>query len=577
MTFSTPTNLHVTGTSWDTAACPGVPPVQVADTDPRFAQILRSRRGNAGCLGPDRGRSPTSGGEGGRRDHRDSGPLRRLHGNRDDEHRLSLGPGELTSVRRRGILGVPMGSRPHGRIAVVTVLLVVACAVPAPASARTVAVNGAPFWHDKVVDVGGLGWGTAYGVCPAGPIEIRSDRSEFVGRHNNGHLVGTVPSTSVIPLSGGFSTDVRLVARRAAGSATSSSCGGARVPVPDRLRPAAHDSSRTADRPRATTSRCPLHPRNRLRGSRAAPSHLRERGGLPSGAALAAPPPICPPEGCPEPRRDGPPLYDLSPRGELWLRGAASRACSPPCSTAVTPLRPARSRSGWSITPAPRSRSASVTSETQGRTADGPSTTTEPSPPVRVLLPARGLAYGRAVLNAWRTDFQGDPVCGQVASAPFAIRRAIPTVSLGSTAVAGASVILHGTGWGTNDCDRKVEVIQSRGKADRVIAKASPGDLGAFSAEVDVKSLNGSGEIEITGSQASGLEIADERGRPAKAKCITKPKTAKAFEGQPARSSPPPRCRRQRNRLRLPRSPRRRPRPSCPPCRWSSRRPATST
>ena len=38
MTFSTPTNLHVTGTSWDTAACPGVPPVQVADTDPRLAQ-----------------------------------------------------------------------------------------------------------------------------------------------------------------------------------------------------------------------------------------------------------------------------------------------------------------------------------------------------------------------------------------------------------------------------------------------------------------------------------------------------------------------------------------------------------
>jgi hypothetical protein len=36
--FSTPSNLHVTGESWDTAACPSVPLVQIADTDPRLAQ-----------------------------------------------------------------------------------------------------------------------------------------------------------------------------------------------------------------------------------------------------------------------------------------------------------------------------------------------------------------------------------------------------------------------------------------------------------------------------------------------------------------------------------------------------------
>ena len=35
--FSNPNTLHVTGASWDTDACPAVPLVQVADTDPRLA------------------------------------------------------------------------------------------------------------------------------------------------------------------------------------------------------------------------------------------------------------------------------------------------------------------------------------------------------------------------------------------------------------------------------------------------------------------------------------------------------------------------------------------------------------
>jgi hypothetical protein len=154
--------------------------------------------------------------------------------------------------------------------------------------------------------------------------------------------------------------------------------------------------------------------------------------------------------------------------------------------------------------------------------------------PVRVVLPTTGLAYGRAVLTAVRTGFEGDPVCGQVASAPFTISRARRIISLEAVVSAGSRAVVHGANWGTDACDRKVEVIESRGKATRLIANVTPGGLGDFDVEVAVKSIGGSGEIEITASQESGLEIADERGRPAKAKCLMKPKTTKTFESKPA-------------------------------------------
>jgi hypothetical protein len=159
--------------------------------------------------------------------------------------------------------------------------------------------------------------------------------------------------------------------------------------------------------------------------------------------------------------------------------------------------------------------------------------------PARVVLPARGLAYGRAVITAVRTGYAGDPVCGQVATAPFVINRVQPTVTLLTTAVAGSRVVVRGANWGTNTCDAKVELIESRGKTERVLGKASPGDLGGFTAEVAVKSLSGSGDLEISARQDSGLELADERGRPAKSKCINKPRTTKEFNSDPAEVAPP--------------------------------------
>ena len=424
-----------------------------------------------------------------------------------------------------------MRREPHGRIATVTVLLAAACALPAAASARTVDVRGAPFWHDKVIHIGGLGWGTAYGVCPAGPIEIATGISEFTDQNP----VGSVPSTSVVPLSGGFSTDVRLLARRRAESATivltqvereysfRSGCGPPQTtrverridmirPPPDA--PCTHGTDCAAPEPHLLISTV--------------------QGGLPAGASLPPPTPVCPPEGCS--KTGDPGLPGFSPGGALWVVGSGFPG------VLYTFAEGCQARSSGAITFGMVDHSGTAFPLGLGylgaNDADGAWSLNDDGTfngVVRVVLPARGLAYGRAVLNAWRTGFEGDPVCGQVASAPFTISRAQRSVSLESTVVSGAGAVVNGVNWGTDECDGKVEVIESRGKAERVLAEISPGGLGEFSAEVDVKSLGGSGKIEITARQESGLEIADERGRPAKAKCVTKPRTTKTFESKPAK------------------------------------------
>lgn len=440
----------------------------------------------------------------------------------------------LTKAETRRMLGLPMGNRPHGRIAIFTVLLVAAAAFPALASGRTVEVNGAPYWHGKVINVGGLGWGTAYGVCPAGPIEISSGASDLSDRT----LIGTVPSTSVVPISGGFATDVRLLDRRRAGSATirltqeerdyslRGGCGpphttqverriGTTRPPPDA--PCTHETDCAVPEPHITLSHFP--------------------GELPAGSSLPPPSPVCPLSGCV--RTDPEPLYGFSPGEALWLQGSGfpgtlytfREGCTQiGSSNAITFAMIDHSGTGFPLGTGDSGEPGSSWNLDDGGTFQTPA---------RVVLPARGLAYGRAVITAVRTGYAGDPVCGQVASAPFAINRAQPTVTLLTSAVPGSRVVVQGANWGTNACDAKVELIESIGKTQRVLGKASPGDLGAFTTEVAVKSLSGAGELEISARQVSGLELADERGRPAKSKCINKPRIAKEFNSDPAAVAPP--------------------------------------
>ena len=89
----------------------------------------------------------------------------------------------------------------------------VACAlaIAGPAAAQgftehhTISVHTEAIWPGELVAFGGLYWGTAYGVCPAGPIHITFEQARRPDRS-----LGQVPATSVIPWSGGFSAQLRL-------------------------------------------------------------------------------------------------------------------------------------------------------------------------------------------------------------------------------------------------------------------------------------------------------------------------------------------------------------------------------
>jgi hypothetical protein len=337
----------------------------------------------------------------------------------------------------------------------------------------------------------------------------------------------------VIPISGGFATDVRLLARRRAGSATivltqeereysfPSGCGPPHTtrverridtvrPPPEA--PCTHGTDCAAPEPHILLS--------------------QTEGGLPAGASLPPPTPVCPPEGCSKIGDDILPAF--SPGGAVWIYGRGfpgvlftfREGCDARSQGAVTFAVSDSTGTGFAL---------GVGDPPDWILSDDGTFHS----PARVFLPSSGLAYGRAVMTGVRTGYEGDPVCGQVASAPFTITRPARAVSLAATAVPGTAALVHGTSWGTDECDGKVEVIESRGKAERVLAEVSPGGLGAFSVAVPVKSLGGAGQIKITARQDSGVEVADERGRPPQARCVNNPKVAKTFESKPAKVAPP--------------------------------------
>jgi hypothetical protein len=401
--------------------------------------------------------------------------------------------------------------------------------LPAVASARTVELNGAPFWHDKVITLGGLGWGTAYGACPAGPIEIRSG----VASRSDLEVVGTLPSTYVLPFSGGFSTDIRIRAWRRPGTGELvltqterdfSVRGGCGPPHETRLVREFPLQRPPPDAPCTHGTDCALPQPHLL------VSH-NSSGTLPAGTALAPPPPVCPPRGC-ERKVPG---EAFAPGAEAWLFGrgfpgtlyTGNAGCTGEQRNAVTFSLIDSTGSGFDLGDG---------GPEEWRLNDDGSF----SDPVRVVLPTTGLASGDAVLTGVRKDYGGDPVCGQAAAVGLTISRTRPLITLDALVTAGSPSTIRGSGWKTNDCDSRVTLIETRGKIDRVLGRVEPGELGAFTSTQEIKPLKGKGAIRITASQDSGLELADERARPEKARCIKSPKVTDTFDSRPAKVLAPP-------------------------------------
>lgn len=363
------------------------------------------------------------------------------------------------------------------------------------AGARTLRVDDRTLFRGEHVRVSGAGWGTTVGICAADPIELR------LVRHRRSWALGRLGGFDVTPLSGVFARTVQIP-----GGVTS---GAARVVATQReyvlrgfecvARPAVRldvpvivsASELDACREPECT---PYEPAPRLGVSFLGdPVH-------PAGAFYAS---------LPESRLDSPePPCDY-----------------PPCMKIVAAQRPERLRPGswttlfgdlWEIRDDCPQRVRFRILDRSGTGLElGAAAVDEEgrfAGPARV--PDSGLAAGLGTVSA-ATDSR-DARCALVASAPVDIRPP-PTRVWTVPAPAGQSpeavTRLRGIGWGTDRCDRAVEVVLG-GARERVLRRVRVRVFGAFEADVRVRP-----GAALTVRQARQREIAGARGLTAGSRC----------------------------------------------------------
>jgi hypothetical protein len=379
-------------------------------------------------------------------------------------------------------------------------LAVVACALisAAPAQAQrfiehhTIEVHTEAIWPGELIAFGGLYWGTAYGVCPAGSIQISFEQERRPTR-----VLGQVPATSVIPFSGGFSAQVSL-------------------PEDARL---GRGVLRFVQREREVSG-SGLCVDARRPSERGYGLRIQRR---PAGA------PCTPVNGCaPTPT---PELEIVSPPGPSHRPGeglgVAGHDFPDTYGDPVCPSKTGLFQAVWFYLTDSSGSSQRV--DTGILRNDGELQETIP-------IPSRGLASGRTVITAVLRGYEGDPVCGRPGTATLNIGLPPPTVTFQTQVVAGASVTISGDWWRTDRCDSRVDLVLHRGKTERVLKRVKPGAKGAFEATVKVPS--GKGQARIVAVQRRSLEVADPFGRAGKSRCV-RPARKLGSKRVTARKAPP--------------------------------------
>ena len=374
------------------------------------------------------------------------------------------------------------------------------CVAPAHAQRfielHTIEVHTEAVWPGELIAFGGLYWGTAYGVCPAGPIQVSFEQARRPTR-----MLGQVPATSVIPFSGGFSAQLSL-------------------PEDARL---GRGMLRFVQREREVSGSglCveARHPAERGYGLR-----IQRR---PAGA------PCTPANGCaPTPV---PELEIVAPPGPTHRPGdglpVAGHDFPDAYNDRTCPSKTGLFQAIWFYLTDSSGSSQRVDTGILGN--DGELQDTIP-------IPSRGVALGRAVISAVPRGYEGDPVCGNPGTATLNIGLPPPTVTFQTEVVAGASVTISGDWWRTDRCDSRVDLVLLRGRAERALKRVKPGPLGAFEATVKVPS--GKGQARIVAVHRRSLEVADPFGRPGKSRCVRPARTLKSKRviARKAPPAPPP-------------------------------------
>ena len=355
---------------------------------------------------------------------------------------------------------------------------------------HTIDLQNESIWPGERLSFGGLYWQTAYGVCPAEAIQISFEQERRPTR-----VIGHVPATSVIPFSGGFSSQVTLPEDARIGRGVLRFVQREREVSP---------AGRCVD--------------SRLRGERGVGLQVHRR---PLGA------PCTPDNGCAS--APVPTLELVAPPGPPYVPGVSRRVLghdySDPSDRVCPPKRGFAQVIGFYLTDA------------SGTSHDLGSGRAERDGELHeiISLPPRGLAPGRAVLTAVPIGYEGDPVCGRPGTTTLTITVPRPTLTFDRAPAPGARVTVGGDWWRTDRCDSRVDVVLVRHGVKRVLRHVKPGSLGSF--EATVKIPGGKGPDRIVAVQRRWLEVPDRLGRAKRSRCVRRARTRKT-ERVSARKAP---------------------------------------
>jgi hypothetical protein len=357
---------------------------------------------------------------------------------------------------------------------------------------------------EPVIVMTGDGWDPAFSFCGAQSLDVSLLTVQF-GLHRRFHL-GTVQPADIAPFTGHFAASyplpsiVGLSAGRAYVSVTQDpehryspplGCNDVRrAPLLTRIGLTTSRTS-TPDLPTETPGLRMLEARPPPPPSDTPPDPSDPR--LPPDAALGAPDPVCPPTGCDADWRVDP--------GSTVVLAGFGYDLPDSCSQGILITLTDHSGVGHRV-------GLAAVDPLTGRFL------------VDVVIPARGVAPGRAIFLAQTTD--SAPLCGRSARYPVEVngRRLIayPQALL----PAGAEIAVTGFLWATVACAGPVSVSLQTASEKIHLGDSKAGAYGFFYGQFRLPQAFDPATVKIVAVQRSAPVVAGKLGRTRGIRCVTK-------------------------------------------------------
>ena len=376
---------------------------------------------------------------------------------------------------------------------------------------------------EPVIVMTGDGWDPAFSFCGAQSLEISLLTVQF--GLNRPFRLGTVAPADIAPFTGHFAVSYALpsIVGLSAGRGYVSvaqdpehryspplACSNVRrAPLLVRIGLTTSRTGSMPDLPAETPTLRMLEARPPPPPSDRPPDPSDPR--LPSDAALGAPSPVCPPTGCDSDWR-------VDPGSTAVLAGFGydlPGSCSQGILLTLTDHSGVGHRVGL----------AAVDPLTGRFVTD-------------VVIPARGVASGRAIFLAQTTD--SSPLCGRSARYPVEVNARRLIAYPQDLLPAGAEIAVSGFLWATAACAGPVSVWLQTGSEKILLGDRKPGAYGFFYGQFRLPQAFDPAAVKIVAAQRSAPVVAGKLGRTRGTRCVTKRTKSYASREIAFTSSQPP-------------------------------------